>query len=67
MSRITLTEGFLLNLEEKIGKGRREYLNRDAAYEKLKDLTGEDFGYDAEKWRMWIKEHGLPRQRKVED
>ncbi len=63
MSRITPVEGFLLNLQQKIEKGRREYLPRDAAYEKLKDLTGEDFGYDAEEWRTWIKKHGLLRQR----
>jgi len=63
MSRITPVEGFLLNLEQKIEECRREYLPRDAAYEKLKSLTGEDFGYDTEKWRTWIKKHGLPRQR----
>jgi hypothetical protein len=57
MSRITLFKGLLMNLNQEIKKGRREYLSRDEAYQKLKALTGQDFGYDVEKWRSWIKQN----------
>jgi hypothetical protein len=57
MSRIYLLEGLLLNLEQKIQAGRREYLDRSAAYERLKAITGQDFGYDSQQWRNWIKHH----------
>jgi hypothetical protein len=53
MSRITLLKGLLMNLNQEIQKGRREYLSRDAAYERLKTLTGEDFGYDIDAWNHW--------------
>jgi hypothetical protein len=55
MSRIRVVEGLLLNLDQKIAPGRREYLDREAAYQKLKTLTGQDFGYDSKHWREWIK------------
>ena len=35
---------------------RREYLTREVAYEKLKALTGQDFGLDPDQWELWIKE-----------
>ncbi len=27
---------------------------REYAYEKLKKITGEDFGYDSKKWEDWM-------------
>jgi hypothetical protein len=33
------------------------YVSRDAAYEELKNRTGEDFGYDVEKWREHLPSH----------
>lgn len=57
MSRLTLFEGLLMNLNQEIKEGRREYLSPDEAYRKLKDLTGQDFGYDVDKWRHWIKQN----------
>jgi hypothetical protein len=46
MSRTTLLKGLLMNFNQEIQKRRREYLGREVTYEKLKTLTGEDFGYD---------------------
>jgi len=33
----------------------REYLPKEAAYGQLKELTGQDFGMDAKKWKSWHK------------
>lgn len=57
MTRLHPLEGLLLNLDQKIKEGRREYLTKSEAREKLKALTGQDFGYDSKKWRAWIEEH----------
>jgi hypothetical protein len=58
MSRLTLIKGLLLNLAGKIDPNRRrEYLPVEDAYQKLKQLTGKDFGYDVEKWRQWFKDN----------
>ena len=59
MSRITPFQGLLMNLTEEIAKGRREYLSKEAAYEKLKEFPGQDFGYDVEKWKKWLRENRL--------
>jgi len=39
------------------GQVRLGHLSKEDAYEGLKRLTGEDFGYDVERWRQWGKEH----------
>ncbi len=31
------------------------YVSREAAYEELKKLTGQDFGYDVAKWREHLR------------
>ena len=59
MSRLTPIERFLMNLEKRISPNRREYLSVEAALAGLKELTGQDFGLDAEKWREWLKSHPL--------
>ena len=62
--RLTLLEGLLKNLKQEIPPYvRREYLTREAAYQKLKAFTGQDFGYDAERWEVWIREHPNPVMR----
>lgn len=53
MSRTTLLKGLLINLTQEIQKGRCEYLSREATYERLKNLTGEGFGYDTDDWNNW--------------
>jgi hypothetical protein len=58
MSQLNFLELWLLNLQEKIAKHRREYLPRREAYrQQLRHHTGQDFGYDVEAWRSWVREH----------
>jgi aminopeptidase C len=57
MSRITLFQGLLMNLGQEIEEDRFEYLTKEEAYRQLKQLTGQDFGYDVKKWKQWIKEN----------
>jgi len=53
--RITLTQGLLKNLRGEIPSYmRREFLSKEVAYEKLKRLTGQDFGMDPHRWEEWI-------------
>ena len=50
----------LYNLKEKFhpddGATRRIYMTKEDAYNMLKTLTEQDFGYDVEKWEEWLKE-----------
>lgn len=39
------------------GPVRLGLLEKEVAYERLKKLTSEDFGYDVEKWKTWGIEH----------
>lgn len=34
--------------------------DRDSAYETLKQLTGQDFGYNPDEWREWIDDQDDP-------
>ena len=36
------------------------YMTKNDAYALLKEITNQDFGYDADKWEKWIEENGLP-------
>jgi hypothetical protein len=39
----------------RVGKVRLGYVTREVAYDKLKQMTGLDFGLDVDKWREWYK------------
>jgi hypothetical protein len=55
--RLTPIERLLKNLKKEIPSYmRREFLPKDVAYEKLRQVTGHDFGDDIEKWEEWIRE-----------
>jgi hypothetical protein len=60
MSRLTPEERLLANLREEVAEESMAYMTRDDAYRGLRDSTGQDFGYDADKWEKWIEENGLP-------
>jgi hypothetical protein len=64
MSRLLPLQGALKNLKGEIPEGPREYLPREQALEFLKRLSGEDFGYDVERWREWIRKHPYGPRRK---
>jgi hypothetical protein len=57
MGMLTPLQGFLLNLKQEIEPGSREYLTKEQALEMLKRVTGQDFGYDAEKWQLWLQKN----------
>lgn len=58
MSRLTLIEGLLLNLEQKIPPNRRRlYLTRESALKRLQEISGQDFGQDVAQWKLWFKEN----------
>ena len=55
--RLTPIEGLLKNLAGEIPpQARREYLPPEVAYEKLKAMTGADFGMDVKQWKQWVAE-----------
>lgn len=61
MSQLLFFEGLLKNLRQEIPPDRRRtFLTRDRAYELLKERTGEDFGYDADRWEQWLRSQGKP-------
>jgi hypothetical protein len=48
----------LLNLCQMIPASSVYYITREEAYERLKHVSGEDFGFDPLKWEAWGREHG---------
>ncbi len=55
--RMDFLEGLVRNLEERIRPGSRAYLSKEEAYKSLKLKTGQDFGFDADRWRKWIEDN----------
>jgi hypothetical protein len=53
--RIKLSELLLLNLEEKLSEQHHIYRTKEEAYQELKHLTGQDFGYDIAAWEKWFR------------
>jgi hypothetical protein len=49
----------LLVLEER-APPPAQGISKEEARRWLVELTGQDFGLDAKKWREWIKEHMTP-------
>jgi hypothetical protein len=35
------------------------YIPKDAALAALREVTGQDFGFDAPRWREWLEINGL--------
>jgi hypothetical protein len=63
MSRLTPEQRLLENLRQQVAKESMAYMTREAAYQGLRNSTGQDFGYDADKWEKWIEENGLPLRK----
>jgi hypothetical protein len=57
MTRLTPNQLFLENLEGKLPEGAWGYMSKETAYKWLKQTTGQDFGYDAKAWRVWIRKN----------
>jgi hypothetical protein len=66
MGRLLALERLLVNLEEDIDPGYLFiYVPRATALQLLKDLTGQDFGYNAKRWREWLEGAGLIPKRNI--
>lgn len=65
MSRIPLFKGLLMIMNGESLPVKRASLSKEDAYEKLKNITGQDFGYDIELWKEWLRKNSrkLNRQR----
>lgn len=57
MTRLTPMELKLANLAGKIKPIQRGYETKEAAREWLVQATGQDFGFDAAKWRTWLRKN----------
>lgn len=55
--RLTPLELVLANLEGKLPT-THGWMSPEQALEKLRELTGVDFGFDARAWRKWVREQG---------
>jgi hypothetical protein len=55
-----------LELWEQSRSRYAQLLTRENALQMLQRITGQDFGYDARRWREWIRGHmtldGRPKQ-----
>jgi hypothetical protein len=47
----------LRGLEGTLDPSTLQHISRDAAYQELKQRTGQDFGHDVAKWREYIRAH----------
>jgi hypothetical protein len=61
MSILTPCEIYFANLVGTMHPGRLEYLSKELAYERLKEMTGQDFGFDVDRWRPWLIREGMIR------
>lgn len=56
-------EVYYLCLAEQLDPRRDDYVPKEVAYERLKSMTGQDFGFDIESWKTWLWKQGLIRLR----
>ena len=58
MTRLTLEQLLLVNLAEQMpSRFTLGYMTKEDAYERLKEMTGQDFGYDLDAWKAWLRKH----------
>jgi hypothetical protein len=66
MSLLLPLERLLVNLEGDVDPGYVFiYVPRDKALQGLKEQTGQDFGYDAKRWREWLQANGMVPRRDI--
>jgi hypothetical protein len=49
-------EALILNLQQKIPTFMKKFMKAKHAYQALKRITGQDFGYNVEAWEKWFRE-----------
>jgi hypothetical protein len=66
MSLSHVDQLLLRGLEGTSDPNSLQYISREAAYEELRQRIGQDFGYDVEKWRDYLRQdaEGLPVSKK---
>lgn len=57
MTRLTPNQLLIANLEGRLREGMWGYMSKEHAYARLKELTGQDYGYDGKGWRAWIRKN----------
>ena len=57
MSMLGVYEILLRGLAEEVHPSTLHFLPRESAYQELKRRTGQDYGYDPEKWREYLRQH----------
>jgi hypothetical protein len=57
MPRVDSITVLLKNLSGEIKETSRLYVPEETVYEELKRRSGQDFGYDVNMWRDYIKMH----------
>jgi len=71
MSLLNPYQILLGNLAGRIPRGTLcgLYMPKEQARELLMEETGQDFGYDVEKWREWLRRNKaiLPRAERLRD
>ena len=66
MSLLHPLEKLLVNLEEDIPLGFLfVHMPKETALRLLVEKTGQDFGYDAKRWRLWLEENALVPKRNI--
>ena len=55
--RLNFQERLISNLRGGIHPESGHYRTKEEAYEILKEITHQDFGYDAEQWEAWCKQN----------
>ena len=65
--RLLPEELALANLKGEIPDDERGFASKEEGYEWLKELSGEDFGYDIEAWSKWVDSQsaGLPSKEEA--
>jgi hypothetical protein len=54
--RATPTKMFLMNLEGSLPEDSMYFIPKAEALAHLKDATGQDFGFDVQAWKTWLRE-----------
>lgn len=61
MSVLTAYEIYLSCLAGRLSPDRLDYVSKEIAHERLKAMTGQDFGHDVARWKSWLSARGLLR------
>jgi hypothetical protein len=59
MSILTPGEIYFENLAGTMNPNSLQYMSKELAYERLKQMTGQDFGFDVDRWKAWLVNEGL--------